>query len=1030
MKKKPLKLFALLLSSSMLFASCGGGENPDGGSTDSGGEQKSYAAKEYLGEKAVGESAVKVYGSRNADGAYKTVAFEETNDLCADNEGQGWVILEEPLYGGLPSLGYKGTFPEVKCISLSTGWSVFEESPGDYDWSVMDETIEYWAKQGKTINMRLCTDGLTLNQGVVNGCPAWLFEEPYNVPKVVNNGEIYADLSSTVYQEELRKFLMEFAGHYTAEDYPYRDAIEVVELRGYGMVGEWHSGWNTYNSVEERTQALCDTIDAWREAWGDKLLVISCTYEYLNNMWGVNNAESYEDFMYYMGYDHVLQLDNITFRRDGIAFALRQYDSRLAVDYFYLNTGLPLLGEIGDGYYKHGDDDPYPLFEAMNEALHKWRVNYQTVIGWVAQDFDVVIRREKELVEYFNRMMGYRLVPDKVQYSSEVKAGDRLYLNTLWSNRAMGRCWADYDLSVYLENESGETVYKGTDERFNPVSVNGGEPHFFELSYELPADLPKGTYTLKFAVTDSSGEPKAELPIAGNDGGNRYYLGEVTVGDKAAETLSVADKIDGTAVYRVTGEGKITDRLVTVDGSKALVGGGSGVFAYGGALENGSTYYISFDYKTDKAKEDITVTDESRYVVGAYSDDGRTWGDCYEWLDVSNSVSHRSAVITVPDDGKAYVLAFGGKNGAAQIAIDNVSVVKADSVSASFRFNPDYAEKLGEGEYELRSTVTQNWADGLQLKERLDSHATYMITFDAATVAEISGGGFFYVTLTDPSADANDKKGYIESFGLNRIGSFWTPTDYGYMKYSYVFDTGDYGEGRNLVFGIRNMGGVSIKNITLTRIDTDYSYAADAEEIEHNEVPDKGIDPDGKEVVENFEAGVFNGGCMYPGVYSTGIIRRGRYTISGNYSCYIENTDPLSAAYEFNVFCHTNFADIRFSANTTYRVRFKFMVIEDVKAEENGYFYCLAREDGSFAHDKGVFEWRNGYETGKVYSVEYEFTTGNADNYYFMWGVHNYGSIAIDDVTFERVESPAGQTTPVVSEGHAYEVTQEVLYRR
>ena len=39
---------------------------------------------------------------------------------------------------------------------------------------------------------------------------------------------------------------------------------------------------------------------------------------------GVNNAKTYDDFMYYMGYDHVLQLENITFRRDGIAFALQE----------------------------------------------------------------------------------------------------------------------------------------------------------------------------------------------------------------------------------------------------------------------------------------------------------------------------------------------------------------------------------------------------------------------------------------------------------------------------------------------------------------------------------------------------------------------------------------------------------------------------------------------------------------------------------------------------------------------------------
>ena len=578
MNKKAINFSAALLAALMLAGSCA----PAGGdSSSAGGGSVVFADKEYLGDVTVGENTVKVYGEENVAGAYKTVAFEETNDLCADNEGMGWVILEEPLYGGLPSLGYEGTFPEVKSISLSTGWSCFEETPGDYDWSVMDETIEYWVSQGKTINLRLCTDGLTLNQGVINGCPAWLFEEPYNVPQIVNNGEIYADLSSSVYQEELRKFLAEFAEHYNSPEYPYRDAIEVVELRGYGMVGEWHSGWNTYTNVEERTQTLCDIIDMWREAWGDKLLVLSCTYEFVNNMPGVLSPENMDEFMYFMGYDHALQLDNITFRRDGIAFAMREYDSRMARDYFNLNTGLPLLGEIGGGYATHTDNDPYPLFEAMNEALHKWRVNYQTVIGWVAQDFDIVIRQEKELVEYFNRMMGYRLVPDEIQYSSEVKAGDKMYLNTLWSNQAMGRCWQDYDLSVYFENAAGETVYTGTDARFNPVSINGGEPHFFELSFDLPATLANGEYTVKFAITDAEGSPKVEMPIAGNDGNKKYYLGKVTVGDTAAKDLSEADPVDGTRAYTLTGTGKMTDRLVTVDGTKALVGSGDGAFAYG-----------------------------------------------------------------------------------------------------------------------------------------------------------------------------------------------------------------------------------------------------------------------------------------------------------------------------------------------------------------------------------------------------------------------------------------------------------------
>lgn len=978
--------------------------------------------------------------SENA--AYKTVAFEETEALCADNEGQGWVILEEPLEGGLPSLGYKGTFPEVKTISLSTGWSCFEKTPDHFDWTVMDETIAYWAEKGKTINMRLCTDGLVLNQGVVNGCPSWLFEAPYNVASEYNgegtDKSIYADLSNVKYQERLRIFLEEFAGHYGAADYPYRDAIEVVELRGYGMVGEWHSGYNQYPSVEARTQALRDTIKAWRDAWGDTLLVLSCTYEFLPSMGGITSAANYDEFMHWMGYDYALTLDNITFRRDGIAFALREWDSRMARDYFDLNTGLPLLGEIGDGYAKHAEDSAYPLFEAMNEALHKWRVNYQTVIGWVAQDFDIVIREQPALVEYFNRYMGYRLVPDTVQYSHQVKAGDKLYLNSLWTNKAMGRCWTDHDLSVYLLDGEGNVVYTGTDARFNPVSINGGEPHFFNLSYQLPDNLPKGEYTLKFAVTDSQGVPQIELPIANGDDQNRYELGKVTVGDTAAPDLSKADKIDESDAYKAIGEGSISSRGVTVDGTKALIGKGSGVFAQGEKLENGKTYYVSFDYKTDKEKSTITIDDPSHYQVGAFCAAESSWGDSYLWRDVSNELSHRSVTITVPDDGKEYRLAFGGVQDVAKVAIDNVSVEEAEQVKATFLRNPEYAEEE-DGVYTLECTSSKTWANALRLRERLEPHQTYMITFDANVLSGRTGrDAFYYVTLLDPNyADENSNilsdRGFIPSYTETRIGSFWTPKDYGYVKYSYVFNTENYGDGWQLVFGVREAGRVAIRNITLTKLYSDSYAHRDPLPIAHNVVPDKHIDVDAEGgVYENFETGVFNGGCMFPGVRTTGIIRRDTHNISGHYSCFVYNENQDKDYYEFHVYCKTNSADFNFSANTTYRLKFNFMILEDVGWQTfrgsteklHGHFGIYARRDSSGSNDVGAVRWNedgenrnNGgrFEVNKVYTFEYTFTTGPYDDYHFEWYINLTGGIAIDDVWFEKTDTSMSE--PKITEG-------------
>lgn len=78
----------------------------------------------------------------------------------------------------------------------------------------------------------------------------------------------------------------------------------------------------------------------------------------------------------------------------------------------------------------------------------------------------------------------------------------------------MGRCWTDYDLSVYFEDAEGKTVYTGTDARFNPVSINGGEPHFFQLSYTVPDSLPKGNTpsNLPFPMRRATRKSKCRLP--------------------------------------------------------------------------------------------------------------------------------------------------------------------------------------------------------------------------------------------------------------------------------------------------------------------------------------------------------------------------------------------------------------------------------------------------------------------------------------------------------------------------------------
>ncbi len=87
-----------------------------------------------------------------------TVVYPDKITGNLHNPGMGWVAIEEPTYAGHSNLGADGNIPMVDCISLSTSWAMIETSEGNYDWSNIDRTVDYWTKLGKFINVRITTD--------------------------------------------------------------------------------------------------------------------------------------------------------------------------------------------------------------------------------------------------------------------------------------------------------------------------------------------------------------------------------------------------------------------------------------------------------------------------------------------------------------------------------------------------------------------------------------------------------------------------------------------------------------------------------------------------------------------------------------------------------------------------------------------------------------------------------------------------------------------------------------------------------
>ena len=78
------------------------------------------------------------------------------------NRGMGWITLEEQTELGKLDLGKNGDLPEVDNVGIQTSWALIEKTENVFDWSLIDKTIEYWTEKGKRINLRICTDSLSL----------------------------------------------------------------------------------------------------------------------------------------------------------------------------------------------------------------------------------------------------------------------------------------------------------------------------------------------------------------------------------------------------------------------------------------------------------------------------------------------------------------------------------------------------------------------------------------------------------------------------------------------------------------------------------------------------------------------------------------------------------------------------------------------------------------------------------------------------------------------------------------------------
>jgi hypothetical protein len=221
-------------------------------------------------------------------------------------------------------------------------------------------------------------------------------------------------------------------------------------------------------------------------------------------------------------------------------------------------------------------------------------------------------------------------------------------------------------------------------------------------------------------------------------------------------------------------------------------------------------------------------------------------------------------------------------------------------------------------------------------------------------VNSVTTGGDFYFLARVAHQDISQDKGF----------TLWTGTNGQIESKTLEFTTGNFGD-YYLIWGIHNGGGIAIDDIRILKLQ------------------------------ESFEKGSFGNTDYTSGFQNSGSITYDpQKVVDGGFSVY----GTSQANTEWYEFLYTDVSKIHFVPNTTYSITFTSKVNS---LEPMGSFYFFARvAHGDYSQDKGSTVWTG--VPGQVETKTVQITMGDYDDYYLIWGIHNGGSISIDEIRIDK----------------------------